>query len=177
MPGPSAVTQRQDLRALIQAWFTTPPVPGLSTVYRSPRVLMGGRDFTAPAGVASDAVAFVWIHTDDEYRETSPVFSGWKATWFEVSLYVMFRSARLAVVGQGEDMAELAMDDYDTLVEAIKTRIRSDQTMGGMVFCAGEGDPQHGHIHVGSELPVRSDDGTVWIRNQVTWWVQVWFTA
>src|SRR5215471_13277130 len=143
MPGPSAVTQRQDLRALIQAWFTTPPVPGLSTVYRSPRVLMGGRDFTAPAGVASDAVAFVWIHTDDEYRETSPVFSGWKATW----------------------------------VEAIKTRIRSDQTMGGMVFCAGEGDPQHGHIHVGSELPVRSDDGTVWIRNQVTWWVQVWFTA
>jgi hypothetical protein len=161
----------------MQQWFTTPPVPGLSTVYKSPRVLMGGKDFAAPAGVASDAVAFPWIHTDDEYRETSPVNVGWKATWYEVSLYVMFRSARTPVVGGGEDMAELAMDDYDATIEAIKTRIRQDQTMGGMVFCSGEGDAQHGHILVSSELPMRSDDGTVWIRNQVTWWVQVWFTG
>jgi hypothetical protein len=165
---------RAFVRQTVAAFFAPPAVPGLYTVYRAePKNIPGPAFFDgAPAGTASGAVAFPHIESQIEQRiAMGGPTSGWKMVPYDVALVVRFKSNRQ----ESED----AVDDWDTILENIVDRLRSDRQLGTSaqqsptIFQAGEGDTFGGEdIHVLSDLPKAMGTG-----QQIVAWAAVRFKA
>jgi hypothetical protein len=150
---------RANVRAAVAQWFDPGAVPGLFAIHRAEPKIIPGSDYGLEAfgtNVGNGSGAYAVVHIADE-RETriaiGGAHSGMKHITYDVALVIHFRSVK-------PDAIE-AMDDYDTLIEAVKQRLRADRNLGQptSVWQAGS-DP--GDIHIQSDLPAQ-DDGSVYI--------------
>lgn len=113
------------------------PVPALGTVYTGFPSRLPGSDFLAgqPAGAVHGAVAVIRLEEPDEQRLTlgpHPL----RRIAHPLLVHVYHRST----AKHSED-ARAALRD---LQDALSARLRSDTTLGGAVFSAGEADPTSG---------------------------------
>jgi hypothetical protein len=140
-------------------------VAGIGTVHRALPRTTPGTDFGLEANGGSGAVC--WIHIDGEResrRALGGAHSGIKQVDYQVGLVIEFRSVKAD--------AEAAQDDFDTMIEALKERIRSDRQLGTVgspspIFLAGEGEqPGQPDLDVISDLPKLSNS-EVWIKGVV----------
>jgi hypothetical protein len=175
---------RKSVRVAVADWFGNNNVAGLNRVTRSEPVNFWGSDFIAE-GDDSGGVAYVHVDGEHERRITGPAQqpgisppsgAGWKEITYQVGLVISFRSVAQDPGGE-DDPGELAMDGFDDAIEGIKTRLRSDTTLGDAVFSAGEGGAhQQDDIVVRSDMPVRVK-GTVHIKSVVEFTVTEWLRA
>lgn len=109
-------------------------VPGVGTVYVGFNTETDQADMLAglPAGTANGALIQIDITDDTEVREAmGGATDGWKRITYRTLVRVFGRSI--------EEHVEIALTNFDDVLEAIKARIRADRTLGGAVFQAGEG--------------------------------------
>ena len=128
---------RTGARAAVMAFFAPPAVANLNTIHKAWPRLNPWADYTAgqPAGTQSGAVGVVHLARDDERRlSTGLAGTGAKKRIdYEVELQVILRSTKLS--------PDDAVDDYDAVIDGIKARLRSNQTLASPdVWQAGEGD-------------------------------------
>lgn len=133
---------RATIRAAISAWLAPPNVTGINTVYRGfPTVVPGPAFFNAATpGAMSGCVAMVFIAGETETRKAfgGPT-SGQKRVDYDVEIHLRYRSVKPPALGS--DAGLEATDDFDSIVDALKTRIRSDRTAGsGNVWQWGEAE-------------------------------------
>jgi hypothetical protein len=144
---------RAEVRAAVATFFAPPNVVGLNKVFQAEPRLVQGQDFFAgvAAGTGYGAVGIVHIESERESRRAfGGATSGKKRIDYEVALIVKYRSDLVATT----DINTIGA--YDALIENIKTRLRSDRTLGSptTIFQAGEGDTLGGpDIEILSDLP------------------------
>ncbi len=171
MPGRTAMRQG------VAAFLAPPAVAGLNRVWSGEPRLVTTQDYTAgqQAKVISGAVGFPFIEAQDERREAfggitpAGVPQGWKLVHYEVAFAVRFLSYQAV----GSD----ALDDHDAIVDALVARLRSDRTMGGAAWEAGEGDTVNGtdiHVVSGPGPRQRKSDGPIVIWSMVRWVALEW---
>lgn len=117
-----APSSRAAARDTLVAWLQDGNIPGLNVVHRTfPKVL--NYQENAQAGQASRAQVVVFISAEEESRiAIGGAHNGWKRVDYTVSLQVFHHSLHREAVD--------AMDDFDTLIDAIKDRLRSDHNFG-----------------------------------------------
>lgn len=127
---------RATVRAGVASWLTG-RVPGINTVYRSfPRVIPAPSFVAGQTGARYGAVASVHILSDAEARiALGGANAGWKRLDYQIEIQLFFRWTGPAVTGDG---GLEASDAFDTIVDALKARIRADRTAGGTVWQWGE---------------------------------------
>jgi hypothetical protein len=113
---------RVGVRDTLYAFISNPPIQDLNQVFTSfPKRI----DFqvNAQAGQMSRAAVVIFIQSETENRlAIGGAHSGWKRVDYSVILQIFHHSLH--------QQAETAMADFDTLVDAIKTRLRSDHNFG-----------------------------------------------
>lgn len=126
---------RAQVRQAVVDFFAPPAVPYLSEIYRAVPKRIPGPEFrkTLPSGTYSGAIAIVNLTGEREERiAIGGEHNGRKWVHYEVVLELKLHSIHT----HSED----AMDDFDALVDAIKTKLRSDRRLAnnGVIFEAGE---------------------------------------
>jgi hypothetical protein len=109
-------------------------VAGVGTVYVGFNAETDQADMLAGlgAGAKNGALLQVDITHDQEVREAmGGATDGWKRITYRTLIRVFGRSI--------EEHVEIAVTNFDDVLEAIKARIRTDRTLGSTVFQAGEG--------------------------------------
>lgn len=113
---------RAGVRETLYKFISNPPIDTLNQVFTSfPKRI----DFqvNAQAGQLSRAAVVIYIQSETENRlAIGGAHSGWKRVDYSVILQVYHHSLH--------PLAENAMADFDTLVDNIKTRLRSDHNFG-----------------------------------------------
>ena len=128
---------RATVRAAVVAFFQPPAVSGLNVVYTSFPKRVPGTDFRygQPAGTKSGCVGVVNIMRSHEERiAIGGATSGKKWVHYTVELQLFCHSV--------ETHAEAAMDFFDSVVDAVKAKLRSDRWLNDypVIFEAGERD-------------------------------------
>jgi len=126
---------RATVRAAVQAFFAPPAVIGLNNCYTSFPKRIPGTDFRLgqPAGTKSGAVGVVQIVSEREERiAIGGPTSGKKWVHYTVELDVFCHSI--------ETHAETAMGFFDSVIDGVKARLRSDRWLDDypVIFEAGE---------------------------------------
>jgi hypothetical protein len=113
---------RVGVRATLASFITTPQISGLNQVFTSfPKRI--NFQVNSTAGQLSRAAAVVFIASERENRlAVGGATNGWKRVDYSVILQIFHHSLQRD--------AEDAMSDFDTLIDNIKTRLRSDHTFG-----------------------------------------------
>ena len=113
---------RTGVRATLYTFLTTPPVTGLNQVLTSfPKRI--NFQVNSTAGQLSRSACVIFIQSETESRlAIGGATSGWKRVDYSVVLQVYQHSL--------QRNAEDAMTDFDTLIDNIKTRLRSDHNFG-----------------------------------------------
>jgi hypothetical protein len=155
---------RKAARNAVATWLAPPNVAGLNTVYTGEPRLVRDEDYIAGVQppVLSGAVGFPFVERQHEQRiAVGGATGGMKMITYELAFAVRFKSAQK----KGED----ADDDHDSVIDAVVARIRSDRTLGGAFWQAGEGDTRFGQdIDVVSGTPKqRTKDGPIIIWSVV----------
>ncbi|GAC1480493.1 MAG: hypothetical protein NVS1B16_11330 [Pseudarthrobacter sp.] len=150
------------MRAGLSAFLQPPAVTGLTAVYPSLPVLTPGTAFFATPGQSSGATGFVFIEREQEQRLSMPAQTGWKRVVYNVLVVINYFYVGVGTPGGGvADAGEpgiLAINGYDTIVDSLKARIRSDLTCGGTFFSGGNGAELGGaDLELASDLPVFLD--------------------
>lgn len=129
---------RKTIRAAVVDWFTAPPIPGLDAVYPTAMRDTALLPASGTTVTGSRASGFVWIVDDKERRVATPAVAGVRLVDYTVHLQIVHLSWQVKEAD--------AADDLDTLVEAVKARLRSDPRLGqtpDVIFEAAQGkDPQ-----------------------------------
>lgn len=143
-----------NIRAAIAAFLSAPPITGMTKVYKGEPFFVDAAEWNLAATGGWGAVGFVWIDDESESRVTLPALTGSKAVEYQAMLAVMYRWQR-----QSNDVT---LGDYDawiapldTIIDAVKTRLRSDPTLGspGVIFEAAQG---HNDLRVRWDPPMLS---------------------
>lgn len=132
---------RAKVRAAVAAYMQPPAVPGLNVVLPTAPKELGGIDwFSGAPGDDSGAVGTIFLKQQHEQPVVMDGAGGGRQTTYLVELRLYHRSV--------EPTAEAAMDSFDTLVDAVTDRLRSDPTLGlgvlgasqqGLISAAHEG--------------------------------------
>ena len=129
-------TTRAGARAAVAAFFAPPAVVGLNRVYTSfPKSSnLPSNTYTGNTGALSGAVGIVHIVRSTESRiAIGGAHGGIKRTIYDVELQILMRSS--------QRLAEDSMNDFDAVLDATVSRLRSDRILGtdGLtVWQAGE---------------------------------------
>ena len=115
-------------------WYGGGPIPALGAMYVGFPSKFSGSQFTRslPKGTPSGAIAVI---KNEEPHEERVSFGGPGAWWrvaHPITILVYHRSTHTH--------AEDARADLRALQQAMRDRLRSDTTLGGKVFSAGEHD-------------------------------------
>ena len=126
---------RATIRAAINSFFAPPAVSGLNTLYAAQPKRIPGTDFRAgqSAGTKSGVVGIVNIMSSREERiAIGGPTSGQKWVHYQCELQLFCHSI--------ETHSENAMAFFDTVVDNIKAKLRSDRYLSDYpaVFEAGE---------------------------------------
>lgn len=150
------------MRHMVADYLTAANISEIGKVFASPPKVSRSLDALAnvAAGTPSGAVVYVEVYHSSEVRIAvgGPV-AGKKLVTHDLRLHLLARSTQL--------LAEDAMDDHDTLLEAVLALLRADRTLGSTVaspapiFQNGEGDAG---IVVDTGMPFETGSGTtnVW---------------
>ena len=113
---------RTGVRATLASFLTTPQITTLNQVFTSfPKRI--NFQVNSVAGQLSRAALVVFIQSENETRlAIGGATNGWKRVDYSIVLQVFHHSL--------QRNAEDAMTDFDTLVDNIKTRLRSDHNFG-----------------------------------------------
>jgi hypothetical protein len=115
---------RASVRAAIAAYFTPAAVGAcLSTTYAARPKQIPQTAFKFSANGGSGAVLVVHLTTDDEHRVAlGGAHSGGKFDVHDIALELKFQSVKTDAIA--------AQADHDALVDAVKTLLRADRTLG-----------------------------------------------
>ncbi len=113
---------RVGVRATLASFLTTPQIVTLNQVFTSfPKRI--NFQVNSVAGQLSRCAVVVFIQSENETRlAIGGATNGWKRVDYSIVLQVFHPSL--------QRNAEDAMTDFDTLVDNIKTRLRSDHRFG-----------------------------------------------
>jgi len=113
---------RTGVRATLATFLTTPQIATLNQVFTSfPKRI--NFQVNSTAGQLSRAAVVVFIQSENETRlAIGGATNGWKRVDYSIILQIFHHSL--------QRNAEDAMTDFDTLVDNIKTRLRSDHRFG-----------------------------------------------
>ena len=113
---------RTGVRATLATFLTTPQIATLNQVFTSfPKRI--NFQVNSIAGQLSRAALVVFIQSENETRlAIGGATNGWKRVDYSIVLQIFHHSL--------QRNAEDAMTDFDTLVDNIKTRLRSDHRFG-----------------------------------------------
>lgn len=113
---------RVGVRATLASFLSTPAITGLNQVFTSfPKRINFQTNSTA--GQLSRAAVVIFIQNETETRlAIGGAHNGWKRVDYSVIVQIFHHSLHRN--------AEDAMADFDTLVDNIKTRLRSDHNFG-----------------------------------------------
>jgi hypothetical protein len=113
---------RTGVRATLASFLTTPQITTLNQVFTSfPKRI--NFQVNSVAGQLSRAALVVFIQSENETRlAIGGATNGWKRVDYSIVLQVFHHSLNRN--------AEDAMTDFDTLIDNIKTRLRSDHRFG-----------------------------------------------
>jgi hypothetical protein len=113
---------RTGVRATLATFLSTPPIATLNQVFTSfPKRI--NFQVGSTAGQLSRAAVVVFIQSENETRlAIGGATNGWKRVDYSIVLQIFHHSLHRN--------AEDAMTDFDTLVDNIKTRLRSDHRFG-----------------------------------------------
>jgi hypothetical protein len=126
---------RATVRQAIVAFFAPPAIPGLNRIYSAAPKRISGPDFRTgqPAGTFSGAVGVVNIMSENEESiGIGGEHSGKKWVHYQVEVQIFQHSVH--------QLSEDAMDDFDTVMDGVKARLRSDRRLDDwpVIFEAGE---------------------------------------
>lgn len=113
---------RTGVRATLATFLTTPQIATLNQVFTSfPKRI--NFQVNSIVGQLSRAALVVFIQSENETRlAIGGATNGWKRVDYSIVLQIFHHSL--------QRNAEDAMTDFDTLVDNIKTRLRSDHRFG-----------------------------------------------
>ena len=113
---------RVGVRATLSTFLINGNITGLNKIFTSfPKRI--NFQVNSTAGQLSRAAAVVFISSERENRlAVGGATNGWKRVDYSVILQIFHHSLQRD--------AEDAMSDFDTLIDNIKTRLRSDHTFG-----------------------------------------------
>lgn len=113
---------RTGVRATLAAFISNPPIPTLNQVFTSfPKRI--NFQVNAQPGQLTRSAAVIFIGAESETRlAIGGAHSGWKRVDYTVVIQLYTHSMH--------PNSEDAMTDFDTLVDNIKTRLRSDHNFG-----------------------------------------------
>ena len=113
---------RSGVRSTLASFITTPQITTLNQVFTSfPKRI--NFQVNSTAGQLSRAAVVIFIASERENRlAVGGPTNGWKRVDYGIILQVYHHSLQRD--------AEDAMTDFDTLIDNIKTRLRSDHTFG-----------------------------------------------
>ena len=113
---------RTGVRATLASFISSPQITGLNQVFTSfPKRI--NYQVNSQPGQLSRAAVVVFIVAENETRlAIGGATSGWKRVDYTIILQVYLHSL--------ERNAEAAMTAFDTLIDNIKTRLRSDHNFG-----------------------------------------------
>jgi hypothetical protein len=113
---------RTGVRATLASFLRTPQITTLNQVFTSfPKRI--NFQVGSTAGQLSRAAVVVFIQSENETRlAIGGATNGWKRVDYSIVLQIFHHSL--------QRNAEDAMTDFDTLVDNIKTRLRSDHRFG-----------------------------------------------
>lgn len=113
---------RQNVRNTLYNFLLTPQITSLNQVFTSFPKRINFQVNSTP-GQLSRAAAVIFIENETEERiAIGGAHSGWKRIDYSLVLQVFHHSMR--------NDAEDVMTDFDTLIDNIKTRLRSDHNFG-----------------------------------------------
>lgn len=126
---------RATVRQAVVSFFQPPAVGGLNKVYSSAPKRIAGPEFREgqPSGTFSGAVGVVHLSAENEQRiAIGGEHSGKKWVHYTVELQVFLHSIHTH--------AEDAMADFDSVIDGVKERLRSDRRLDDwpIIFEAGE---------------------------------------
>lgn len=158
------------VRAAVASWISGGNIAGLNTVYRAQPWFVDGQKWNLSAQLGSGAVGFVHILEEAERRLTFPAESpantsgvvGEKEITYTLGFVVLYQYLIPTDPASEDDW----VDPLDTLLAAIKARLRSDPTLGtggDPIFEAAQDPNDCRTVH---DLP-RRDSGTVQSWNVV----------
>lgn len=118
----TTASNRAAVRNTLAQWLLDGGISGLNQVLTTfPKIL--NFQINAQAGQMSRAAAVVFIAGERESRiALGGAHDGWKRVDYTVTLQIFHHSV--------ERKAEDAMESFDTLVDAIKARLRADHNFG-----------------------------------------------
>jgi hypothetical protein len=116
------VAGRTGVRDTLTKFIANPPIPTLNQVFKSfPKRI--NFQVNAQPGQLTRSAAVVFIAAEDETRlAIGGATSGWKRVDYTVVIQIYTHSMH--------PNSEDAMTDFDTLIDNIKTRLRSDHNFG-----------------------------------------------
>lgn len=129
---------RKFVRNTVATFIQPPNVAGIAEVFTAkPRAVdQDDYRFGFPKGTQSGAICYPFIGTEREQRlELVGSNALGKIVVYDVELALRFHSS--------QKRSEDAQDDYDDMVDALKTRIRSDSYLGDTtqtIWFSSEGD-------------------------------------
>jgi hypothetical protein len=133
---------RTGVRATLASFISNPPIQTLNQVFTSfPKRI--NYQVNSQPGQLSRAAVVIFIAFEDETRlAIGGATSGWKRVDYTVILQIYQHSL--------QRNAEDSMADFDTLIDNIKTRLRSDHNFG---------DPTGNLVWQGAEPHIRARYG------------------
>lgn len=113
---------RTGVRATLYNWLSTGSITNLNQIFTSfPKRI--NYQVNSTAGQLSRAAAVIFIQSERETRlAVGGATNGWKRVDYSIIIQVYQHSM--------ERNAETAMASFDTLIDAIKTRLRADHNFG-----------------------------------------------
>jgi len=162
-----SVVGRAQVRSALATYLAPPTIPGINQVFASFPKRINFQVNSQP-GQLSRAAAVVFIESEMESRiAIGGAHSGWKRIDYAVALQIFHHSS--------ERTAELAMENFDELIDTIKDYLRADHNFGdttGTIVWQGA-EPS---ISTTYGTPTTTDGGTTetWcqIRFEVTEMIQ-----
>jgi hypothetical protein len=164
----------QTVRAQLQAFLTSPPIPGLQQVFLSEPLYIAGGAWNLAANAGWGAVGWPWISDEHEERRTlgaqTPTAAavGQKEITYKVSIMLLYQYLIPAQMG-AEDGWQAPLDQ---IIEGVKQRLRSDPKAGtaaGLGNVIQQQSQEPGDLSVTRDMPQR-DNGKVivWQRIDTT---------
>lgn len=135
------------VRAGIRDYLAAGGIAGLSKVFLNYPWRVDGQTLDIDPARGWTAVAWPHLDQQSEHRLTFPAGSGSKQVDYRVGLLVVFQYLIPSDL-QGADEDAWTVP-HDQLLDALCARLRSDQTLGGAVLQAGEGE--------GEQLTIKRD--------------------
>lgn len=140
------------VRAQMQAFLADPAIPGMQRWYRDQPYFAAGEQWDLAANNGWGAIGWPTITDETESRITLPALTGQKEITYKVAVVLLFQWLKPSTP-HAEDAYIGPLDD---LIEAVKTRLRSDPKagtgpgLGGVIFQQSQDD---GDLTIARDVP------------------------